>query len=55
MRTAEVTDDVATAMVETIQKLDGGSKQHYTRLLLRGAGELEWRGNLLGQITDAVL
>lgn len=53
--TGEVTDDVATALVETIQKLDRGSKQHYTRLLLRDAGELEWRHDLLGQITDAEL
>lgn len=46
---------MATALVETIQKLDRGSKQHYTRLLLLDAGELEWRCDLLGQITDAAL
>lgn len=55
VRTAEVTDDVATALVETIQKLDRGSKQHYTRLLLRDAEELEWRRDLLGQIADTAL
>ena len=53
--TGEVTDDVATALVETIQKLDRGSKQHYHSSPPARCRRVRMRRALLGQITDGAL